>query len=501
MPRPWQRWFGPVLIALTFLGLFATWSLGTARYGGPDEPAHVLRAASAARGQLLGRSVDGLVGGFRAVEVPAALATGDPRCFRHDKRQAATCALLDAGVSGLRTAATSAGTYPPWYYVMVGVPVRWLGDAADVVWYRLVAAAWCAAAVAAALVRARRTRVVMVIAAISPASWFLFGVVNPNSLEIALAVLAWVGVERVRAARRRPGEEALAASELWWIGAPGALAIAIRPVSLVGVATMLIVLAVVARIDRRGWVRLLMAPLVAVAATLAWSIWSNVVVTDRRAASTLGPLARFAHSAGGTAQTMRELAGSLGWLEFSAPWIAQAVWWAAVGMVGVAVWRRADATRVAWSLIAVSTLGVPIVFETLLAGQSGFIWQGRYSIPTAIGLVIVGSSGDTLRPPSTWSRRSPALLAGGVALAEVLTFWSVLRRYAVGSTGSWLFRHATWHPRVAPLALIALNSLLVGWLVTAVIWFERSETGEAVGPKLKAVSTELPERGRCRTKS
>ncbi|MCU1364679.1 MAG: hypothetical protein JWN39_318, partial [Ilumatobacteraceae bacterium] len=237
MPRPGQRWFGPVLIALTCLGLFATWALGTARYGGPDEPSHVLRAASVARGQLLGTAVDGLVGGFRAVQVPAALATGDPQCFRHDRRQPATCAVADAGVSGLRTAATSAGTYPPWYYLMVGVPVRWLGDAADVVWYRLVAGAWCAAAVAAAMVRARRTRAVMVIAAISPASWFLFGVVNPNSLEIALALLAWVGVERVRVARQaRPGDRLIARSELWWIGAPAGLAIAIRPVALVAVA-------------------------------------------------------------------------------------------------------------------------------------------------------------------------------------------------------------------------------------------------------------------------
>ncbi|MCU1398473.1 MAG: hypothetical protein JWN62_1582 [Acidimicrobiales bacterium] len=483
-----------MLIALTCLGLFATWALGTARYGGPDEPAHVLRAASVARGQLLGSAVDGLVGGFRAVEVPTALATGDPRCFRHDRRQPATCAVADAGVSGLRTAATSAGTYPPWYYLMVGVPVRWFGGAADVVWYRLVAAGWCAVAIAAAMARARRTGMLLVVAAIAPASWFLFGVVNPNSLEIALALLAWVGVERVRVALRdTPGHPPIARSEMWWIGAPAGLAIAIRPVALAAVATMVVVLAVLesvgrrdampgaaenarrSRIDRRAWAVLLAAPAIAVGATAAWSLWSDVVVTDQRAASTLGPLARLAHSAAGTAQTIRELAGSLGWLEFSAPWIAQAAWWAAVGVVGTAVWRRGGATRAAWWLVAASMLGVPIVFETVLAGQSGFIWQGRYSIPTAIGLVIVGSTdaaAGTLRRSSPWWRRSRALFVGGGALAEILTFWSVLRRYAVGSSGSWLFRGQQWHPQVPPLALIAVNAVLVCCLWIACMWPE-----------------------------
>ena len=72
------------------LALMLTWSMATARYGGPDEPAHVLRAAAAADGDLVGARVAALAPGYRGVAVPAALATGDPSCFRHDKRVAAT---------------------------------------------------------------------------------------------------------------------------------------------------------------------------------------------------------------------------------------------------------------------------------------------------------------------------------------------------------------------------------------------------------------------------
>ena len=50
--------------ALTFVvafGLLLTWSLGIGRYGGPDEPAHVLRAASVAAGELVGTEVPAFV--------------------------------------------------------------------------------------------------------------------------------------------------------------------------------------------------------------------------------------------------------------------------------------------------------------------------------------------------------------------------------------------------------------------------------------------------------
>ena len=140
--------------------LLASWALGIGRYGGPDEPAHVLRSFAAAHGDVLGDAADPLPPGYRVVSVPAALASGDPSCYRHDARLTSACAVPDIGEfaavddSQRIRAATSAGLTPPLYHLMIGTIVRLVGDPADTAWYRLVAALVHAVVVALALVRA-----------------------------------------------------------------------------------------------------------------------------------------------------------------------------------------------------------------------------------------------------------------------------------------------------------------------------------------------------------
>ena len=458
MPRPGHAASAWALAGVLFLGLLATWALAIARYGGPDEPGHVLRAAAAAHGDVRGLPVHGLVAGFRSVEVPAALATGDPKCFRHDQRRPATCATSAVGVSGQRRAASSAGMNPPWYYLAVGSPVRALGGESKVIGYRLAAAAWCAAVLALAFVRARPRQRLWLLIAIAPASWFLAGVVNPNALEIALAALAWVSLARcVSAARPR-------LADLAWISVPTALAILIRPVAAVTGVTVLVVFAVLRRARPRlgsaGWAVLGAPPAAAALASLAWMAWAGVEVSDPRAATAEGLWHRFSDALGGVGATMRELTGSLGWAEFSAPWILQVAWWSAVIVAGACAWRAGGARRWAWLVIAGSVVVVPVAFETVLAGRLGFIWQGRYSISTAIGLVLAA-------PIRHATRRWSALVAAGAVVAEVGALWATLRRYAVGTNGSWLLRDERWHTAVPPFVLLGANVLL---MIALVLW-------------------------------
>ena len=108
-------WLGGALL----LGLLATWAIGTARYGGPDEPAHVLRASAVAHGQVQGEVPDSasieLAPGYRIVDVPASLASGDPACFRHDSAVTPDCAVPSTSTATV-PAATSAGVNPPLYW-------------------------------------------------------------------------------------------------------------------------------------------------------------------------------------------------------------------------------------------------------------------------------------------------------------------------------------------------------------------------------------------------
>src|SRR5688572_12925363 len=213
----------PLAVAAAIGFLVATWALATARYGGPDEPAHVIRAVAVADGDLLGDTSDDFAPGFRIVEVPAELATGDPICFRQEPETPAGCSASHAADGTVR-AGTAAGIYPPLYYGLVGVPVRIVGATDSSEAHRAVAVVLATLLLVLVAIRAwpLGRRALLVAAGVPPAAWFLFGVVNPNGVEIALALLAWVGVARLRT------DASL--RDLMWVSVPAALAIATRPV-------------------------------------------------------------------------------------------------------------------------------------------------------------------------------------------------------------------------------------------------------------------------------
>lgn len=462
---------GAIAIAVWLIAV--SWSLSIGRYGGPDEPAHVVRAAAVGRGELGGDTVPSMASGFRVVEVPATLATGTPSCYRHDARIPATCAAGHRATGTVR-AATAAGINPPTYYVAIGVPVHWLGDSADTTWYRVVAASWTAAWILVAAFASRPLRSSQRLAfalIVPPAAWFLGGVVNPSAWEVAACALAWIGVARVAA---RPG--AVAVADAGWIGVGAAIAISVRSVAVLWVATMAVVLAILT-LRRVRWTRCAAAAALgpialAVACVLVWNRWIGLELHDDRTATADGLLTRVRTSLAGTRETLHEMVGTLGWSEYSAPGVVQALWWAGAATLLVLAWRRGRRHRAALVAWGAGVLLGPVAFEVATARDVGYIWQGRYSIGVTIGLAaMLGAGGrsdaDTSASPAPRGRRRTQVVAVPVALltvAEVATFWSVLRRATVGSAGSWWpsTPAGSWSPPVDA------RVLLLGHVVVAI---------------------------------
>jgi hypothetical protein len=441
-------WLGATA-AFTVVG--CSWAFSIARYGGPDEPAHIIRAAAVADGDLLGKPVAGLEPGYRQVTVAKTLASGDPSCFRHDDLVTAECSVASSKSDRIAVA-TSAGTAPPWYYWIVGVVPRALSDGGALA-YRMVTVVLCSAILGFALDRSRRYGGGgWMLIALTPAAWFLFAVVGTSGIEIALVTLALV-----EAVARFDSRDASLARVI----VPLAICLALRPSAVIDVAVVGLALApTITRPIRIKTVRTIVSPLVAAAAvTAAWSRWTGLVVDDRRTADADKLPTAVRRSVHGIPETVHQAIGALGWNEFFAPFAAQMVWVFALGFA--AWWTVAHASDHWWHVrwLAAAVL-LPVVLEVVLHRRVGEIWQGRYSIAFGIGGVLYAAR---VNRDSLFLGR----LVIVAAFAEVLTLWHTLRRYMVGLHGSLTLRHAAWHPPLNPWLLIAINAAAMAALVVA----------------------------------
>jgi hypothetical protein len=460
-------------VVLAWLAVGITWAASIGRYGGPDEPAHVLRAYAVAHGDVDGDRVSDLPSGYRGVTVPRTLGTGDPTCYRHDATLPSTCSVPTPPHEGTVYVATSAGVAPPLYYALVGLPARVLGVADDPLAYRFVALAWVAVVLAFAAVRARalgRAALTMLVL-VPPSAWFLLGVVNPNSLEIALCALAWVGVARVR----RSGTTT--AADIAWIGVPLGVAVAMRPIALVAAVAVVSVLVVDPRTRPtwRGAALLAMPAVIGGVSVLAWQRVIGWDGTDPRTAVTGSLWRALRDSVGGLGRTAGELIGTTGWLEVSLPVPVKVAWLALLAAVlartraarSVRVRARTAATaraeRGAWAVWGLVLVGTPVAFETVFSSSIGPIWQGRYSVPVFIGLgALVASRGGT-----RW--RDLRLLVVAALAVECASFVVTVRRYSVGIGGSWWLHDAAptsrWlTPQAWVLVHLAVVTAIGVWL-------------------------------------
>src|SRR3954469_22302855 len=114
---PWSPARAFLVVWALLSALSAVWALATPISGAPAEAAHIVRAASVVRGQLVGTpSPDGHV-----VTVPRYIAdTQRETCFAFHPRVTANCPGDDQRDPGApTTGTTTAGLYNPLYYYAV----------------------------------------------------------------------------------------------------------------------------------------------------------------------------------------------------------------------------------------------------------------------------------------------------------------------------------------------------------------------------------------------
>lgn len=480
-----RRWWASFIL-LAAAGL--AWVLATPIFAAPDEPFHVIRAASAGRGELLGtetpKGQTPIEFGNAAVDVsaPGVYANAsEVACFAFRPNRTADCYEL-AEQERAVTMITYVGHHPPAYYATIGFLTRWLaaGDA-QVYLMRSLGMLAIAALVASGIVSLGRLLSPMwagvgLAVSLSPMALFLASTVSPSGIEVGAAIAVFingavVAIDRTAIGTRVVDRLGVAAVVLVLTRALSPLWLAVIGLALLLLATREQLTAIARDRRFRIWTGVFA---IGVAVQAWWFLYADPFGHFVGTPVHAGALELVRTSFGKSVRTLAEMVGVFGWLDTRSPAFTFVVWGLALGALAGLALAFASARFVrALVVVTVGALGLPVLIESLGAGQAGFIWQGRYSMPVAVGVpLLAGVAIGSAEPLRAAGRRLPWVLVGGLVLAQIAAFTQALRRYSVGAKGElWFFADARWDPPIPALLLVVGYSIVVAlltwWIVIA----------------------------------
>jgi len=456
---------------ILFAGIGVLWAITTPLLAAPDEDAHAIKAASVA--------FHGAWPVGTSLTVPAAYGetVGKKDCLRFHPALPANCAPpISVEVAISYPAYTQVGPYPPLYYALVGWPARVLSPRRALYAMRFLSALLSAVLLASAvaslsLAGPRRWLVPGFALAMTPMALYLTGVINPNGMEIAAAACVWT---TLLALLRR--DNPISTRFMVRLGLSGALFAAARPLSPVLLLTT-VALVVVAAGERDRLAQL--ARDTKLRATGA--VLGVVIVVSAAYVSAAHSFDAFIPnswpkppSAGDLARAgidkmpehTRQLIGIMGYNDNPLPswliasWVVLTLALVVAALV-VGRWRERLALGAVTAFAALS----PVVMALMSGRRYGLIWQGRYTLPLAIGVPLLASWVLGRRVP-----RHSRMVAGlGVAIVvfagagQFVAHLQSMTRYVLGLPHG-LFQYLSggpWRPPLLSPGLLFVVALII----------------------------------------
>ena len=171
----------------------------------------------------------------------------------------------------------------------------------------------------------------------------------------------------------------------------------------------------------------------------------------------------------------RQIIGYFGNVDAPLPDAIVWLWVAAAGaLVAASLWLGRWLQRLAVVGLVGFVMVLPLVSEMSRAPTYGFIWQGRYSLPVAVGVPVLAAwiVADRLDVALVALRRAlvavVAVLAGAAQLAAHLSF---MTRVVVGYPNPW-WKYLTgdgWRPPLSVWVLLTW-AVLASAAYGAVLW-------------------------------
>jgi hypothetical protein len=480
------------------------WALADPMLSGPDEPAHIIRAEAIVRGQLIGTPVKAGQGFVPQpegdpevfVHVPGVLENVNTLrywCYIFNPDVTAACAPTISGPPHDIRTETYVGRYPPLYYAVVGLPSLADPGPPGIIGMRLVSALLNSLLLAAALalgLRRSRLAALGVLAAVVPTAVYYGASVNPNGFEMSAAVCFFASV----LALVLPAPKPPSLPHILTATTSGCLLALARGLSPLFVVIALAAAATVADRDRlkelarRRAARLGGAVLaLALVAAVAWIVAADALLELAIPyPARVGNLHLVRLALDATPHYLSEMIGVFGANNIPAPLFATVVVVAVAGVLVVgALLVGSRRERLALGGLLVAVVVVPIAADVIGAHRYGFGWQGRYTVPIAVGVPILAGLVLARRLPGH-GRRSLAETADRLVLpaalllgaAQFLCLWWDLRRFMVGARGplSGVFHHGIWQPPLDGPVILLLALAGVVTVSIATLLGQRTRT-------------------------
>jgi hypothetical protein len=460
--------------ALGMVLLQIGWIFAVPPFRGSDEFDHTYRAAAVARGQWVADPTSATRGTGAFVLVPRDIVeAASDECRRLPYTQAADC--VPRGSGSMVEVASGAGRYNPAFYFLIGAPaLPFEGVSAHYV-MRASAALLCwlmfLGAVCAARHNARTSWPLVGLAvATTPVVVFSTSIVAPNGLELMSALAYWLSL--IAVLTPDPGD-----APPWLIAVltlSGILLLTVRSLGPLwfGMATLAVLVLTKTSLRRICRVLVSSRQMVTASAALAVAAVAGVVWTRGQGALRIGVEAGSSHSDWEVVQRIvshlpvwifqsvaafptRDTAGP--------PVIYLADFFLLALLLTLAI--RRSRTRVRWVVagVGILSLAVPAVVTFRTYDLFGLAWQGRYTMPFAMGLAVVSAMGlDAVR-----ARLRADLVFLGVAataVAQTLGAVALMMRERQGSpgvaSGAWMLL-PTW-----AIAVVMTVGAVLLWLGT-----------------------------------
>jgi hypothetical protein len=382
-----------LLAFASFFLVHAAWAVAAPFNGPPDEKAHALRAAAVGHGEIVAENP-------RVQQVPHSLVPADYNCFPMKPTVPASCAGEPGGDETLGTQLAAASSYNPVYYVVAGWPVAIWPNWTGILLARLLTGAAVAGLLASAVVAAchwvrHPALLAGVLVSATPMLAHLGGAINPNGVEIAAGIGLFAGL----IAMLRESEDRLNGAAVALVGVSASVLVTVRPLGVMWFGIALVATVIGSRrthlrgLIRARAVRVWSAVVaVAIVAAFAWNaIATPLGISDGDHGLSAKQVLRFA-VLDQWPNVANQLVGVTGFSELLQPRLIYVAWFMAAGVLilgGFAFGGRIEKFRTIF-LFAATFLPL-LAWELLRANASGWFSQGRYFLPAAVGLPLLGA--------------------------------------------------------------------------------------------------------------